>query len=122
VYDAFSVVCTVRRYTGPFVLYSCTSSFSVCSPPRTAGKTTSRTSPSGSASDASAMANRMFSLPDTRLKALISSLVTFCSARAPIRRTVAISRSTSESVTSRSRSTSSADSSVTAASSDRRRR
>ncbi|MGI5122167.1 hypothetical protein ACQEU5_21910 [Marinactinospora thermotolerans] len=51
----------------------------------------------------------------TRLKALISSLVTLRSARAPMRCTVAISRSTSESVTSRSRSTSNADSRVTAA-------
>ncbi|WP_322769178.1 hypothetical protein [Frankia sp. Cr1] len=62
----------------------------------------------------------MFSLPDTRLKALISSLVTFCSARALIRCTVAMSRSTSESVTSRP--TSNADNSVTVASCGRRRR
>jgi hypothetical protein len=60
------------------------------------------------------MANRMFSLPVTRLNALISSSVTFRSARAPIRCTVAISRSTRLSVTSRSRSASSAASKVTA--------
>lgn len=60
-------------------------------------------------------------MPETRLKALISSLVTFCSARATIRYTVAISRSTRQSVTSRSRSTSNADSSVTLAFGARRR-
>lgn len=108
------MVCTVRRYTGPLVLYSCISSRSVCSPPRTAGYTTSRTASAGRASEASAMANRMFSLPVTRRNALISSSVTFRSARAPIRCTVAISRSTRLSVTSRSRSASSAASRVTA--------
>lgn len=59
------------------------------------------------------MANRMFSLPATLRNALISSSVTFRSARAPIRCTVAISRSTRLSVTSRSRSYSSAASRVT---------
>ena len=116
------MVCTVRRYTGPLVRYSCTSSLSVCSPPVTAGKTTSRIRPSGSATETSAMWNRMFSLPVTRLKALISSLVTLRSARAPMRCTVAISRPTSESVTSRSRSAGRADSRVTADSGERRRR
>ena len=108
------MVCTVRRYTGPLVLYSCTSSRSVCSPPRTAGYTTSRTASAGRASEASAMANRMFSLPVTRRNALTSSPVTFRSARAPIRCTVAISTSTRLSVTSRSRPASSAASKVTA--------
>ena len=50
--------------------------------------------------------------PVTRLNALTSSSVTFCSARAPIRCTVEISRSTRVSVISRSRSCSSAASSV----------
>ncbi len=96
----------MRRYTGPLVLNSPTNSRNVCSPPRTAGNTTSRTLPSGAASAASATWNKMFSLPPTRLNALMSSSVTFRSARAPIRCTVAISRSTKLSVTSRSRSTS----------------
>ncbi|WP_131884594.1 hypothetical protein [Actinomadura sp. KC345] len=56
------------------------------------------------------------------MNALTSSLVTFCSARAPIRCTVAISRSTSESVTSRSRSTNSAANNVTAAAGELRAR
>ncbi len=84
------MVCTVRRYTGPFVLNSSTSSRNVCSPPVAAGNTTSRTASSGAASEASAMENRRFSLPVTFLNALISSLVTLRSARAPIRCTVAI--------------------------------
>ena len=70
------MVCTVRRYTGPLVLYSWTSSRSVCSPPVTAGNTTARTGSSGAPTHASAMANRMFSLPVTRLNAFTSSCTT----------------------------------------------
>lgn len=58
------------------------------------------------------MANRMFSLPVTFLNALTSSVVTFRSARAPIRCTVAISSSTSVSVISCCRVCSSAASNV----------
>jgi hypothetical protein len=94
------VVRTIRRYTGPLVLYSWTRSRRVASPPRTAGNTTSRAGPSGAANAASATANRMFSLPVTRLNALTSSSVTRFSARAPIRCTVEISNSTNASVIS----------------------
>src|SRR5664280_250631 len=76
------MVATVVRYTGPFVRYSCTSSRSVASPPAIAGYTTRRTFSSGAASEASAIENRMFPLSVTFLKALISSAVTFFSARA----------------------------------------
>lgn len=62
------------------------------------------------------MVNSRLSLPDTRLKALMSSSVTLRSARAPTRWTVAISSSTKASVTSRSRSTSNAASRVMVAS------
>ena len=68
--------------------------------------------PSGAASAASATLNRMFSLPVTRLNAFTNSCVTRFSARAPIRCTVAINRSTSVSVISRSRACSNAASSV----------
>jgi hypothetical protein len=54
----------------------------------------------------------MFSLPVTFLNALISSLVTRRSARAPIRCTVAINNSTKVSVISRSRWWTSAASNV----------
>src|SRR5664280_2395646 len=97
------MVATVVRYTGPFVRYSCTSSRSVASPPAIAGYTTRRTFSSGAASEASAIENRMFSLSVTFLKALISSAVTFFSARALIRCTVAINSSTSVSAISRER-------------------
>jgi hypothetical protein len=93
-------------------LYSCTSSRRVCSPPVTAGNTTCRTASSGASSAASAMANKMFSLPVTFLKALTSSWVTRRSARALIRCTVEIRRSTRVSVISRSRQCNSAASST----------
>jgi len=106
------VVCTVRRYTGPLVLYSWTSSRNVCSPPVTAGNTTARTGSSGAPTHASAMANRMFSLPVTRLNAFTNSCTTRLSARAPMRCTVEISSSTRASVISRCRECSSAASRV----------
>jgi len=45
--------------------------------------------------------NKMFSLPDTRFSSATKSLVTFVSARALIRCTVAMSKSTRASVISR---------------------
>jgi len=95
------VVCTVRRYVEPDDLYSATRFRRFSSP--TTGNTTVRTGSSGRASDASATLNSKPSLPCTRLNAFTSSVVTFCSARAPIRCTVDSSRFTSASVISRRR-------------------
>lgn len=95
------MVCTVRRYVEPDDLYSATRFRRFSSP--TTGNTTVRTGSSGRASDASATLNSKPSLPCTRLNAFTSSVVTFCSARAPIRCTVDSSRFTSASVISRRR-------------------
>jgi hypothetical protein len=112
VYEARIDVFTVRRYVGPLLRNSATTSRNVCSPPDTAGNTTSRTRDSGAVSDASAIRNSRFSLPVTFLNSAISSLVTLRWARASMRCTVAISNSTSASVISRSRNLSSAASMV----------
>ena len=61
---------------GPLVLYSCTSSRSVCSPPTRPGRPPRAPARPAASSDASAIVNRMFSLPVTRLNSLTSSSVT----------------------------------------------
>src|SRR6266704_2278280 len=71
---------------------------------------------------AAVIPNRMLSLPETRLRSETSSSTTFFSARALIRRTVAMSRSTSVSVISRSRQYSRAASRVSLISSGCARR
>ena len=95
--------CRACRYVGPFNSNSFTRSSSTSTPPA-AGYTTSSTIPAGLPADAAAILNRMFSLPVTRfaMSAANWSRV-LVSARALIRCTVAISRSTRPSVTSRSR-------------------